>query len=254
MKLRVLGCSGGIGAGLRTTSMLVDDDVLIDAGTGVGDLALHELAAVDHVFLTHSHLDHVCCLPFLADTAGHLRDRPVVVHALAATIAALRRHLFNNVMWPDFTRLPQPQAPFLQFREIRVGQAVTLDARRIAAIPAAHSVPAVGYWLDSGRASLVFSGDTGPNPALWETVNRIANLRHLIIETAFSDRDCRLALLSQHLCPRLLAQELGLLRRPAQIHVTHLKPADSATTMREVFDAASPYRPAMLAPGQVIEF
>ena len=31
MRIRVLGCSGGIGAGARTSAMLVDNDVLIDA-------------------------------------------------------------------------------------------------------------------------------------------------------------------------------------------------------------------------------
>jgi ribonuclease BN (tRNA processing enzyme) len=254
MKLKVLGCSGGIGAGLRTTALLVDHDVLIDAGTGVGDLSVQELADVDHVFVTHSHLDHVCSIPFLADTVGHLRNRPVVVHAIKETIAALRRHLFNGDLWPDFTRLPSPQAPYLQFNEIRPGQAVSLGGRSFAAIPAAHAVPAAGYWLDSGHASLVFSGDTGPNAALWEIVNAIVNLRHLFIETAFSDRDCRLALLAQHLCPRLLAEELRLLQRPAQIHITHLKPADSEITMREIAAAASEYRPRMLAHGQVFEF
>ena len=40
MKFRVLGCSGGIGARARTTSFLVDDDVLLDAGTGVEDLSI----------------------------------------------------------------------------------------------------------------------------------------------------------------------------------------------------------------------
>ena len=37
MKLRVLGCSGGIGPGLRTTALMIDNDVLIDCGSGVGD-------------------------------------------------------------------------------------------------------------------------------------------------------------------------------------------------------------------------
>ena len=46
MQIRILGCSGGIGPGLRTTSLLVDGTLLIDAGTGVGDLPAAELAAI----------------------------------------------------------------------------------------------------------------------------------------------------------------------------------------------------------------
>jgi ribonuclease BN (tRNA processing enzyme) len=254
MRLTVLGCSGGFGAGLRTTALLVDHDVLIDAGTGVGDLGIEELARIDHVFLTHSHLDHICSIPFLADTAGALRDKPLVVHAPEETIAALRRHLFNGVLWPDFTRLPSPEAPYLRLEGMAPRQAISLGRRCITALPAAHAVPAVGYWLDSGDASLVYSGDTGPNPALWEAVNAIANLRHVIIETAFCDRELALALLARHLCPQLLARELAQLTLPAQIHITHLKPADSDITMREIALVAGQYHPQMLRHGQIIDF
>jgi ribonuclease BN (tRNA processing enzyme) len=254
MRLTVLGCSGGFGAGLRTTALLIDHDVLIDAGTGVGDLSVEQLARIDHVFLTHSHLDHVCSIPFLADTVGSLRDKPLVVHAPEETIAALRGHLFNGVLWPDFTRLPSPDAPYLRLEVVAPGQPVSLNGRRFSALPASHAVPAVGYWLDSGAASLVYTGDTGPNPALWEAVNAIANLEHLIIETAFCDREHALALKARHLCPRLLASELAQLTRPAQIHITHLKPADSDITMREIAHAAGQYRPQMLRHGQIIDF
>jgi cAMP phosphodiesterase len=254
MRLTVLGCSGGFGAGLRSTALLVDHDVLIDAGTGVGDLGLEDMARIDHVFLTHSHLDHICSIPLLADTVGPLRGKPLVVHALAETIDALRRHLFNGVLWPDFTRLPSREAPYLRLEAIAPGQSIALAGRRFAALPAAHAVPAVGYWLDSGAASLVYSGDTGPNPALWEAVNAIANLQHVIIETAFCDREAALALLARHLCPRLLARELAQLARPARIHITHLKPADSDITMREIAQVAGRYHPQMLRHGQVIDF
>src|SRR4030095_8830464 len=80
MKLKILGCSGGIGGDLRTTSMLLDDDVLIDAGTGVGDLSVPELTRIDHIFVTHSHMDHVTSIPFLADTVGGMRTKPITVH------------------------------------------------------------------------------------------------------------------------------------------------------------------------------
>src|SRR6185312_16450709 len=103
MIIRILGCSGGIGGKhLRTTSMLVDDDVLIDAGTGVGDLTLAELTAIDHVFLTHSHLDHTVSIPFLVDTMSGTRTTPLEVHALPETIEVLARHIFNWKVWPDF--------------------------------------------------------------------------------------------------------------------------------------------------------
>ena len=254
MRLRILGCSGGIGGRHRTTSFLLDSDVLIDAGTGVGDLTLAELSQIDHIFLTHSHLDHVASIPFLVDTVGGMRSRPLVVHATRATLEILRNHLFNWSIWPDFTEIPSPEAPFLRYEEIEVGAPVTLGGRRITAIPARHTVPAVGYHLDSGAASLVFTGDTGPNEALWQVVNGIANLRYLIIETAFSNKERALAEMSRHLCPEMLAEELAKLERDAEIYITHLKPGEIEPTMLEIEECAGRFRPRMLQNNLVLEF
>src|SRR5688500_14348796 len=210
MRLRVLGCSGGIGGRhLRTTSFLVDGDVLIDAGTGVGDLTLAELSQIDHIFLTHSHLDHVTSIPFLVDTIGGMRAKPITVYAQRATLEILRNHLFNWSIWPDFTEIPTPEAPFLRYEEIEVGKPVSLSGREITPIPARHTVPAVGYHLDSGAASLVFSGDTGPNDALWRVVNRIAKLKYLVLQTAFSNKARHLAEISRHLDPDTLARHVA---------------------------------------------
>jgi ribonuclease BN (tRNA processing enzyme) len=254
MKLKILGCSGGIGGNLRTTSMLLDHDILIDAGTGVGDLLVSELARIDHVFLTHSHMDHVASIPFLVDTVGWMRDKPLTVHAVAETIAILKEHLFNWKLWPDFAQIPDADRAFLRYEAISVGRTLSLDGRGITPLPANHVVPAVGFRIDSGRASLVFTGDTTTNDPLWREVNRIENLRYLIIETAFCNRDKDLAIASKHLCPSLLAEELGKLARPAEIYITHLKPGEIELTMREIEEEAAKWRPRMLQNSQVFEF
>jgi ribonuclease BN (tRNA processing enzyme) len=255
MKLRVLGCSGGIGGrDLRTTSLLVDDDILIDCGTGVGDLSLEELARIDHLFLTHSHLDHIACLPLLIDTVCDVRHQPLVVHATQATIAVLRAHIFNWAVWPDFSEIPSVEKSFLRFESLHIGTAQEFGGRRITALPVDHTVPAVGYRLDSGEASLVFSGDTGPCPDLWLAVNAITNLRYLIVETAFSNREAARAHLSKHLCPATLATELDQLVRPAEIFITHLKPGQADVTMGEIEAGLGARRPRMLEQGQVFEF
>jgi ribonuclease BN (tRNA processing enzyme) len=255
MRLRVLGCSGGIGGRhLRTTSFLVDSDILIDAGTGVGDLTLAELSQIDHIFITHSHLDHVTSIPFLVDTIGGMRAKPIEVYAQRATIEILQNHLFNWAIWPDFTEIPTREAPFLRYREIELGQPISLAGRTITPIPARHTVPAVGYHLDSGAASLVFTGDTAPNDALWRVVNRIGNLKFLIIETAFSNKERHLAEISRHLCPMTLAEELKKLERNAEIYITHMKPGEIEPTMLEIEESAGSHRPRMLQNNLVLEF
>src|SRR6187401_2442121 len=182
MKIRVLGCSGGIGGGLRTTAMLVDHDILVDAGTGVGDLSLESLAKVDHIFVSHSHLDHVTSIPFLVDTVCWMRGHPIVVYGIKETLDILREHLFNWRLWPDFTQIPDSVKPFMVYREVVVGETVEIKGRRFTPIPANHTVPAVGYAIATSRASLIYSGDTCVNDGLWRAVNDARNLKYLIIE------------------------------------------------------------------------
>ena len=254
MKLRVLGCSGGIGGNLHTTSFLLDHDVLIDAGTGVGELSLSELAMIDHVFLTHSHLDHIACIPFMLDSVGFMRDSPLTVYASEETLDILKQHIFNWKIWPDFREIPNPRQPYLCYQAMELGETVNLNGRKITAIPANHVVPAVGYHMDSGKASLVFSGDTTTNDALWKCVNRIENLRYLIIETAFANSEKDLAVLSKHLCPSMLAAELLKFKREAEIFITHLKPGEMELTMQEIADCVRGVCPKMLLNNQEFDF
>jgi ribonuclease BN (tRNA processing enzyme) len=235
MKVRVLGCSGAIARECRTTSFLIDGDVLVDAGTGVGDLTLEEMLGVDHVLLTHAHLDHVAALPLMLDAIAARRDNPVQVHALAGTIAALKTHLFNDVIWPDFTRLPSAQSPFIRFHELAVGQVLEIGGKQIEVLPAVHTVPAVGYAVSADQACWVFSGDTGPNPAFWRRINQL-DVRMLVIETAFSSRESQLAATSLHLSPAVLAQELEQIaaNRRYPIYITHTKPAETELIMSEI--------------------
>ena len=254
MKLRVLGCSGGIGGNLHTTSFLLDHDVLIDAGTGVGELSLTELSMIDHVFVTHAHLDHIASIPFMVDSAGFMRDRPLTVYAGKETLDILRKHIFNWQIWPDFSGIPNDRQPFLRYQPLELGESIVLDGRRITPVPANHTVPAVGYHLDSGAASLVFSGDTTIQDALWEAVNKISNLRYLIIETAFSDGERELAVLSKHLCPAMLADELKKLRGDAEVFITHLKPGEVELTMQQIESSVAGRSPKMLLNNQEFKF
>jgi ribonuclease BN (tRNA processing enzyme) len=253
MKIRVLGCSGGIGGSLRTTSMLLDSDILIDAGTGVGDLSIDEMIAIDHIFITHSHLDHICFIPFLVDTVIGMREKHITVHATRETWQIIKDNIFNWKVWPDFTAIPDSTDPFLRYNEIRLGETVHLGGREITALPANHVVPAVGFQLDSGAASLVFTGDTTTCDALWDAVNKIENLKYLIIETAFSNGEVKLAQVSKHLCPTLLVEELKKLERPVQVYITHLKPGEGDEIMHQIERDASAWKPKTLQHAHEIE-
>lgn len=252
MEIRVLGCSGGIGGpGRRTTALLVDGDLLIDCGTGVGELSLEALQGIDHVFLTHSHLDHLALLPMLLDSVAECRSRPIVIHGLPETLEALRKHVFNGQIWPDYLLLPNPEHPVLRMQEIRVGEVLDLGGRIIEALPADHVVPALGYRLEGSRGSLVFSGDTAFAPALLECLNCCENLIFLLLEVALPNEKNASLGASKHLSPNGLARMLSGLRRNPELYLTHLKPAFEQSIGKELEQTSLAMGFQLLRQGQV---
>lgn len=257
MIVQVLGCSGSIAAGCRTTSFLLDDDVLVDAGTGVGDLTLDAMARIDHIVISHSHLDHILSIPLLADSVMRMRRDagrgPIEVHGLQLTLRALKTHILNGIIWPDFTRLPSPEAPVLALVPFEVGDMLTLGARRIEILSAIHTVPAVGLAINDGGAGwFVYTGDTGPNPNLWARL-RTMRVDHLVIEAAFGDDERELAAVSRHLCPATLGLELAHLAGSVDVHITHIKPGELDTVMGDLARLESTHRIQVLQVGRQIE-
>ncbi len=259
MKVTVLGCSGSIGsAQARTTALLVDDDMLIDAGTGVGDLDQDALARIDRVFVTHAHIDHIAFLPLMMDAVGPQRSSPLVVHCTRATQDILYAHLFNDALWPDFSRIPSRDKPFFRFEPMEVGESRTLDhpthgPRLLTVLPAIHTTPAVGYRLDGPGGGLAFTGDSTVCPEFWQTLAQTPSLRYLIVETAFPNAQRSLAIASKHLCPSLLAEQLSSLVAPFELFATHLKPGSEDTTMSELEASIQRFAPKRLARGDVFE-
>jgi ribonuclease BN (tRNA processing enzyme) len=252
MRIRVLGCSAGIGAGLRTTALLIDEDILIDCGTGVGDLEPRALRKIRHIFLTHAHLDHVAALPLLADTLfDHLVTNPLTVHGQPATYHALRRHIFNSQIWPDFFALPTPAAPVLRFEALSHGQAIDIGDRRIEAIKVSHAVPAVAYRIEDAHGALAFSGDTGGNDTLWTALNRHDRLDLLLVECAFPEADRQLSLASRHYCPSSLADDLIKLEHRPGLYITHLKPGAEQATIAQIRAALPAFELHALKGGEV---
>lgn len=254
MRVTVLGCNGSISGNLRTTCYRVDDDFLIDAGTGAGDLTLQQAIAINAVFLTHAHLDHCAMLPMLADAAGSFRDTPLTVHATPETIAALKEHMLNGKLWPDYTALPAPERPYIRFKPVAPGDTVELQGRRITALPARHAVPAVAYRLDSGAASWVYSGDTTFCAEFWQELGRIPNLKYLLVETTFLNGNVAGAARSGHMTAELLAQGLRLLRRPVELFIVHMEAGREDDTLREVLQAAGEFNPQVLQRGKEFIF
>lgn len=253
MQIRILGCSGGIGGELRTTSLLVDDDILIDAGTGVGDLTLAEMARIRHIFITHSHLDHIAGIPLMVDSIFGQIGQPIVIHASAETVCALRQHIFNWTIWPDFTKLPTEQRGVLRYEVMAPYEQRVLGGRHITMIPVNHIVPGVGYCIERNGRVAAFTGDTTTNDTFWTALNDSPNLDVLIAECAFANQEHDLCRKAHHYCPDLLAADLAKLRHRPDIYLTHLKPGAEDQIERECRELIQGFPLRRLFGGDLIQ-
>jgi cAMP phosphodiesterase len=253
MRIRILGCSGGIGAGSRTSAMLIDNDVLLDAGTGIGDLALQDLRKIRHVFLTHAHLDHIAGLPMLADSIFDENfDVPLTVYARGETLDAIKAHLFNDVIWPDFSKLPNEQNPMLRYVECNPGQIVTIEHREFLAVDVSHSVPSLGFTVQNSGGVFAVSGDTKTNETLWPVLNACEDLKVLVIEVSFPNEQEDLATLAGHYCPNTLSRDLRRLAHEPDIWLTGMKPGEEERILGQVMAAEPNKKIRMLSRGTII--
>ena len=255
MKIQVLGCTGGIGPGLRTTALMIDNDVLIDCGSGVGDLTQDEQNGIRHIFLTHGHLDHIAFIPFLVDSAFEaLVDNPITIHLQAETLSMLRQHIFNWQIWPDFAKLPDEDNPVIQYNVISPGQQVKLDGRIIEAVPVTHTQPAVGYRVQSPEGgSFAISGDTKSTDKFWIVLNNYSDLDILIMECAYANHEEVLSQIAGHHRPSTLAEDLRKLQHQPELYITHQKPGEEEQIMRELAELVDGRELKLLRRGQVFE-
>lgn len=224
MKLKVLGCYGGNIPGLGTTSLLVNDSVCLDAGWLSNALALKDQERVKDIFISHSHLDHTCSLPFLIDNNFSAPGFALRIYAIPQVIASMKNHLFNNHTWPDFTCLPNDMTPVLKLVEIPVEEPVQVNGLTVRAVHVSHIVPTTGFIVDDGKSVLAFSSDTGPTERFWELVNQTRRLKAVITETSFPNELQELANASGHLTPQALEQELVKLKRKVPVYLYGCKP------------------------------
>lgn len=223
MRLRILGSAGAEFPDFRPPAFLIDETLLLDAGTIGAVLTEEEQWQLRHIFITHTHLDHIRGIPALADniiikSLQHL----VTIYATEPVINALRHHIMNGIIWPDFTILPTPEDPVLRYDIIQPRCPVKVNGYTLTAIEVNHTVPAVGYCLESNGKRLVYTGDTGPTDEIWGAASEADAL---IVEVSFPNDQEPLALLTKHLCCSLLEKELAKIPvLPRRILITHPKP------------------------------
>jgi ribonuclease BN (tRNA processing enzyme) len=225
MKIRVLGAYGAEGLAQRPSAFLVDDRVLIDGGTVGGALASLEQLDIEHALVSHSHLDHVAGLAYLTETLALCESRsPLTIASLEPVVTTLRTSIFNDTVWPDFTRLPTAQAPVLRFQSLLEDAEQRVGHLWVRPVAVNHTVPASGFVVHDGVSGLAYSGDTGPTEALWKAAADVGGLRAIVLECAFPNRLAALADVARHMTPELIRRELDKLPGEVPVLIFHVKP------------------------------
>jgi ribonuclease BN (tRNA processing enzyme) len=252
VKLRVLGCSGAEFPGHNPPAFLIDGKLLLDGGTIGARLSEPEQWNIKNILITHSHLDHIKGIPFLADNIViKNRRHSITLFGIKETLAALRENLLNDKLWPDFTKISAAIDPVIKLRNVTVNRAFRLGDYTIKASRVDHTVPAVGYTVkDRNGRVLLYTGDTGPTDKIWHAAPRVDAV---IVEVSFPNKMEALAIKTGHLTSRLLAKELDKMKNfHGRVYVTHPKPQYIGLIKKEIRRIDRP-RIEMLKDGKVYE-
>jgi ribonuclease BN (tRNA processing enzyme) len=230
----VPSCCGGDDQVQFLTSVLLNDTVAIDAGCLALYRSQQEQARVRHIFLSHSHLDHVATLPLFVNNTVTGKDDAVTVLASPVVLDSLRRDMFNDRVWPDFFRLSSEGRTYLRAQPIEAGVPVLVDDLRITPVEVNHVVPTFGFLVEDRTSAVLFSSDTGPTEGLWELANRTANLKAVFLEVTFANHRAWLASLSRHLTPEQFGTEVRKLKKAVPVFAVHISPGDRDEVITEL--------------------
>ncbi|MEK7701807.1 MAG: 3',5'-cyclic-nucleotide phosphodiesterase [candidate division NC10 bacterium] len=225
MKIRVLGAFGGEGLGHRPSAFLVNDRILIDGGSVTGALSVPEQLSIEHAIVSHSHLDHIAGLVYLTETLGFCENgAAVTIAGIDPVVTTLREGVFNNVLWPDFTKIPHADVPVVKYRTLVEDVEQRVGDVWVTPVLVNHTVPTSGFIIHDGSTGVIYSGDTGPTAALWQAARGLQGLRAVILECAFPNRLGALADIAKHLTPALIRRELDKLPPNVPVWIFHVKP------------------------------
>jgi ribonuclease BN (tRNA processing enzyme) len=225
VKIRILGCYGGVTQYHRVTSFLINDSVLLDAGTVSEALDKDELKKIRSILISHAHMDHIRDLPTLADNLLSLGCRGISLAAVKPVLDIVLTHLFNNEIYPDFTRIPSPESPVFVPFPLEVEKAVVLDGLEITPVPVTHTVVCTAFVVKEGGKGFMFTADSGHTKRFWEIAQKEEGIEFILADVSFPSRMEDVAVMSGHMTPNMLRTCLGsygLLDKT--VYITHMKP------------------------------
>lgn len=235
MELRVIGCHGGETPNHRTSAFVLDDKLTLDAGSLTRGMELESQFRLEACLISHAHLDHIRDLATVADNRCQVDCEPLLVGASRSTIRALKKHFFNNYIWPDFSEIPSKTHPTIRFVELKPEKPTKIAGYTVKSVEVQHTIDTAGFIVQGPDATIAYSGDTGPTDRLWELLKEEDNLKALLMEVSFPNREQKLATVSGHHTPRTLIKDLRKYGKPQDLPTLlyHIKPVFQAEVEQE---------------------
>lgn len=235
MQLRVVGCHGGETPKHRTSAFVLDERVAIDAGSLTSGLDLKHQYQLEAVLVSHAHLDHIRDLATIADNRAQHGCPPLLVVGTRPTVDVLKKHFFNNLLWPDFAKIPSKAQPTILYKVIKPEVRTVIAGYGVRAIEVSHTIDTSAFIVDRDGASIAYSGDTGPTDRLWEVLNAEKELRALLMEVSFPNEQQRIATVSGHHTPQTLLPDLRKYKSPKDLPILlyHIKPVFQAAVEKQ---------------------
>jgi len=223
--IKILGASGGKSNDNELVCIEVSPNIFIDAGNIINGAT--NIDKIEHIFITHSHLDHILDIALLIDATFATRKISLKVYGSIGTLKSIKEHILNWEIWPDFTQinLTGTQIPSVELINIDIDQTIQIDQYKIKAIKNNHTKNSNGYVVTKDNKSILFSSDTYKCDEIWTEINNNLSISSIVIDVSFPSNMEKLASQSKHLTPKLLAQELMKLERDDIIvYAHHIKP------------------------------
>ncbi len=236
MQVKVIGAHGGVAVGYRATSFLIDNKILIDAGSVASGLGVSDQKDIDYIFISHAHLDHIKDLAFLCDNCFGMRSKPYEVYSHPTVKTAIKTHLMNDVIWPDFSKIPNEKEPTMRFNELLPEKKVIVDGYEILPVSVNHPGDTLGFIVTKNGSSILFTLDTAATERIWTLSKKLKNLKAIFTEVSFPNRLSNVAEISFHHTAKSMAKEMRKMPPDIPIYLGHLKPQYHAELIKEIKD------------------
>lgn len=234
--IEFLGTGGTRTPTQGTTCLRVSEHCVIDAGNLINTFG-DDVFTIEHIFLTHSHLDHIIDIPFLADLFVTQKSISLKIYGLKATLDDLRQFIFNHRVWPNFEEITLigHTDKTIELIELDLEVPYAIDDITLTPFKTNHTEGSCGYIIEQNASALLFTADTYKCDRIWELLDERPNIHTLITEVSFPSSFAKLAYDSKHLTPSLLAEELQKCKRDDfTLCVMHLKALFMGTIIEEL--------------------